>query len=249
MKKLAAMFIMLFLVSGCGSYGYYNINPTRHNQASWEQDSSYCNAVAVGSVTMPNNPQTPAFTQSYTTGSGTITDSRGNMYMGSYNQMTTHTNPAAAGQALTNLGNQLEATGARMTIYNHCISQHGWRKISKQEYDAMNSGQANTQNYQLQAQSFQKAAEQGNAEASANLGFMYANGQGVPKDEAKAVYWYQKAAEQGNAWALYNLGEMYRDGSGVPQDYTKAVQFLQKAAEQGYPVAQDELKKTLEMMK
>ncbi len=32
-------------------------------------------------------------------------------------------------------------------------------------------------------------AEQGDAQAQHNLGFMYANGQGVPQDNAEAVKW------------------------------------------------------------
>ena len=48
---------------------------------------------------------------------------------------------------------------------------------------------------------FQKAAEQGNADAQCNLGVMYAEGQGVEVDNAKANEWYQKSAEQGNAVA------------------------------------------------
>ena len=43
------------------------------------------------------------------------------------------------------------------------------------------------------------AAEQGNASAQNNLGFMYGIGRGVPQDYAEAVRWYRLAAEQGNA--------------------------------------------------
>jgi TPR repeat protein len=35
----------------------------------------------------------------------------------------------------------------------------------------------------------QKAAEQGDSEAQFELGLMYARGEGVPKDETKAVHW------------------------------------------------------------
>ena len=45
------------------------------------------------------------------------------------------------------------------------------------------------------------AAEQGDASAQFNLGFMYATGEGVPKDDAKAVKWFRLAAEQGHAQA------------------------------------------------
>jgi TPR repeat protein len=48
---------------------------------------------------------------------------------------------------------------------------------------------------------YQKAADQGYAEAQSILGVMYANGKGVLKDDKQAVYWYQKAADQGLAEA------------------------------------------------
>jgi TPR repeat protein len=44
-------------------------------------------------------------------------------------------------------------------------------------------------------------AEHGDAEAQYNLGILYHDGQGVPRDDAEAVKWYRKAAEQGNALA------------------------------------------------
>ena len=49
-------------------------------------------------------------------------------------------------------------------------------------------------------------AEQGNAEALYNLGFMYANGEGVPQDDAEARVWYRRAAEQGHVQAQLNVG-------------------------------------------
>jgi TPR repeat protein len=48
---------------------------------------------------------------------------------------------------------------------------------------------------------YQKAADQGYAEAQSILGVMYAFGKGVLKNDKQAVYWYQKAAEQGLAEA------------------------------------------------
>ena len=41
-----------------------------------------------------------------------------------------------------------------------------------------------------------RAAACGYASAQFNLGVMYATGQGVTKDEPKAVEWYKKSAEQ-----------------------------------------------------
>ena len=87
----------------------------------------------------------------------------------------------------------------------------------------------------------QKAAEQGDAVAQNHLGAMYANGDGVAKNNYLAFQWYQKAAEQGNAFAQNNLGAMYAHGDGVAKNNYLAVQWIQKAAEQGNVAAQNNL--------
>jgi len=51
---------------------------------------------------------------------------------------------------------------------------------------------------------------------------MYANGVGVPEDDAEAVRWYRLAAEQGNAGAQSSLGLSYANGEGVPEDFVLA---------------------------
>ena len=61
---------------------------------------------------------------------------------------------------------------------------------------------------------FRRAAEQGHANAQVFLGLMYADGDGVPQDDAEAVAWYRKAAEQEFAAAQNNLGWMYATGAG-----------------------------------
>jgi len=81
-------------------------------------------------------------------------------------------------------------------------------------------------------------AEQGNAKAQTNLGFMYKEGRGVPQDYAEAVKWIRKAVEQGYAKAQNNLGFTYERGLGVTQDDAEAVKWYRKAAEQGYTQAQ-----------
>jgi len=77
-------------------------------------------------------------------------------------------------------------------------------------------------------------AEQGNADAQLRLGLMYANGKGVPENDAEAVKWYHKAAEQGNAIAQSRLGYMYEYGNGVARNVAEAVKWYRKAAEQGF---------------
>jgi S1-C subfamily serine protease len=83
-----------------------------------------------------------------------------------------------------------------------------------------------------------KKAEQGDADAQYSLGLMYGNGEGVPKDSAKAFEWFQKAAEQGSADAQYSLGYMYGNGEGVPKNDVKAVEWIEKSAAQGDALGQ-----------
>ncbi len=81
-------------------------------------------------------------------------------------------------------------------------------------------------------------ADQGNAAAQSNLGFMHATGMGLPQDRAEAAKWYRRAAEQGRANAQYNLGRMYAIGQGVPKDQAEMVKWWRAAAEQGDTPAQ-----------
>ena len=83
-----------------------------------------------------------------------------------------------------------------------------------------------------------RAAKQGDASAQFNLGWMYYNGEGVPKNDREAVKWFRLAAEQGDASAQFNLGWMYYNGEGVPKNDREAVKWFRLAAEQGDASAQ-----------
>ena len=76
-----------------------------------------------------------------------------------------------------------------------------------------------------------KAAQHGYAKAQVNLGFLYANGQGVAQDYVEAMKWYLRAADQGNTVAQVSLGESYYTGRGVAQDYVEARKWYLKAAQ------------------
>jgi len=76
-------------------------------------------------------------------------------------------------------------------------------------------------------------AEQGDAQAQTLLGSMYANGEGVPEDDAKALCLYTKAAKQGVAQAQCYRGAMYAKGLGVPDDYVRGYAWVSIAAAQG----------------
>jgi TPR repeat protein len=95
--------------------------------------------------------------------------------------------------------------------------------------------------YATALQLWRPLAEQGVAAAQNSLGIMYAEGEGVLRDDRRAVIWFRKAAEQGNVKAQYNLGDGYRRGQGVRQNHAEAFAWYRKAAEQGYAPAQNSL--------
>ena len=78
-----------------------------------------------------------------------------------------------------------------------------------------------------------EAAEQGLAEAQFDLGWMYAQGRGVIRDDAAAAKWYRKAADQGFSHAQYSLAVLYSEGRGVAQNYATALKWYRKASDQG----------------
>jgi len=65
---------------------------------------------------------------------------------------------------------------------------------------------AESSDYATALQEFQPLAEQGNASAQFNLGFMYATGQGAPQDNAQAHMWFNLAASQGGKHAADGRG-------------------------------------------
>jgi TIR domain/Sel1 repeat len=82
-------------------------------------------------------------------------------------------------------------------------------------------------------ETYEKAADKGNAGAMASLGYFYHNALGVAQDYAKAREWYEKAADKGDAIAMNNLGVLYEHALGVTQDYAKAREWYAKAADKG----------------
>jgi TPR repeat protein len=84
---------------------------------------------------------------------------------------------------------------------------------------------------------FRGPAEQGDAAAQTGLGFLYENGEGVPKDTAQALHWFRLAAAQGNRNAQFSLGFMYENGEGVSKDRSEALRWYKLAAAQGFSEA------------
>ena len=80
---------------------------------------------------------------------------------------------------------------------------------------------------------WRQLGDQGNAQAQANLGLMYFEGDGVRQDYAEAMKWYRLAADQGEAEAQNGLGRMYELGQGAAQNYDEAMKWYRLAADQG----------------
>jgi len=99
--------------------------------------------------------------------------------------------------------------------------------------------------YALAAKEFLVDATQGNAVAQYNLGILYHEGHGVPRDFNEAVRWFRLAAEQGAAPgasdAQFLLAWSYEEGAGVPKDYKEAARWYRQAADHGQPFAQTNL--------
>ena len=87
--------------------------------------------------------------------------------------------------------------------------------------------------FQTALKEWKPLADQGHAGAQYNLGLMYANGYGVPEDDAEAVRWYRLAADQRDAIAQHNLGWMYANGEGVLQDNVTAHMWFNIAGANG----------------
>jgi TPR repeat protein/chaperonin cofactor prefoldin len=76
-------------------------------------------------------------------------------------------------------------------------------------------------------------ANEGVAGAELLLGLKYADGDGVPKNDAEAALWLQRAAQKSQALAQYRLGALFEKGLGVPLDARIAADWYAKAAELG----------------
>lgn len=97
--------------------------------------------------------------------------------------------------------------------------------------------------YETALNEWQPLAEAGDAESQFGMGQLYANGYGVPLDDAQALKWYGLAADQGHPDAECNLAVMHANGWGVPQSDAEAAKWFELAAQHGVPVAQVNLGK------
>ena len=87
--------------------------------------------------------------------------------------------------------------------------------------------------YKQAAEIFADESERGMPASINNLGFMFAQGKGVPKDPAKAAASFRRAADAGFAVAKVNLGLCCLNGWGVEKDEVAAFMLFKEAADLG----------------
>lgn len=88
---------------------------------------------------------------------------------------------------------------------------------------------------------YEVAADEGNAAAALELGYLYYTGDHVPRNDEKALMNFTRAAQAGSPHAHLWLGGMALDGAGQPVDYEKALYHFRIAAESGDTLAMFEL--------
>jgi hypothetical protein len=81
-------------------------------------------------------------------------------------------------------------------------------------------------------------ANEDDAKAQNNLGFMCLNGIGVKKNYGDALKWFRKAAHHGVAEAQHSMGFMYAEGLGTAPVPAIALKWYRLAAKQGLSQAQ-----------
>lgn len=88
------------------------------------------------------------------------------------------------------------------------------------------------------AEELRTAAEKGNSEAEYQMGLLHANGNKVPQDDGKALFWLKKAADKNHSGAQSYLAWMNMLGLGKAENKDEAIQWFTKAT-QSEPQAEE----------
>ncbi|QOL26605.1 sel1 repeat family protein [Thalassotalea sp. LPB0316] len=84
---------------------------------------------------------------------------------------------------------------------------------------------------------FEPLVAEGYAPAQHQMGEIYLNGWGVPKDAGKAFELFTLAAEQNYPDSLFQLSLMYSEGKMTQKDLTTAFKLMERAANKGLVAA------------
>jgi len=81
-------------------------------------------------------------------------------------------------------------------------------------------------------------AAQGEPDALYQLGLMYLNGYGDPRDPAKAVGYFERASAAGHQEATVLYARALMDGAGIAKDEAKGIRLVAKLAGEGHARSQ-----------
>jgi TPR repeat protein len=81
-------------------------------------------------------------------------------------------------------------------------------------------------------------AENGQARAMLDVGSLYEQGLGVPRNFTRALEWYARAAYAGETEGWLRLGFCFEVGMGTAADMGKAVAYYEEAARAGSPAGE-----------
>lgn len=142
--------------------------------------------------------------------------------------------------AASSNGKDPDYEGAREFL-QHAYKVEGWpeaaRELARLEY----YGLGGERNPERAAKLYEEAARGGDRIAQANIGLLYANGDGVPASPARAAFFLRQSAEQGDAYSQYGLADCYLRGFGVPANPPMGWVWMDRAAQQGHQLAMREL--------
>ncbi len=102
--------------------------------------------------------------------------------------------------------------------------------------------------YDTAAREFNMLAVKGDKESQYLLGLLYEEGQGLPRDDVKAAFWYARSAEQGYADAYFALGQLFVHRKGERLDRMAAHHWFSLAKEYGHRLADQEMQRNLNAM-
>jgi TPR repeat protein len=119
-----------------------------------------------------------------------------------------------------------EETLARMNLPPNMTAQQIWEMAASLDQ---------RKRFAEAAGAFLKCSDMGNMKCTSSLGHMYDQGNGVPLDRKRAVWYLTRAANGGNRGAQHQLGVYWEEGEVLPQDMKKAMEWYMKSAQQGMP--------------
>ncbi|MFM8678193.1 MAG: tetratricopeptide repeat protein [Alphaproteobacteria bacterium] len=104
--------------------------------------------------------------------------------------------------------------------------------------------------YEQAARILLPLAEKGDPLAQVNVGTMYLDGRGVPRDESMGIHWHERAARQGVLVSQYLLARTYGDGD-TPTNAVRGMMWFEVIAREarslGARLAQEQLVRAREL--